>query len=62
MNVKYDWQKTLDKYTIDTIVISPTFALASTLKLSRDWRVVYDDGISIVFRRNGREPAFPCFQ
>jgi hypothetical protein len=52
IGVKYDWQQTLDKYGIDTIVIAPRFALASTLKISRDWRVVYDDSISIVFRRN----------
>jgi hypothetical protein len=57
MNVKYDWQKTLDRYTIDTIVLSPKFALTSTLKISRDWRVVYDDGVSVVFRRNGRVPV-----
>jgi hypothetical protein len=57
LNVKYDWQKTLDKYAIDTIVISPKFALATTLKISRDWRVVYDDGVSIVLRRNGRIPV-----
>lgn len=52
MNVHFDWQKTLDQYAIDTIVIAPRFALASTLKISRDWRVVYDDGTSLVFRRN----------
>jgi hypothetical protein len=52
IGVKYDWQQTLDKYGIDTIVIAPRFSLASTLKISRDWRVVYDDGFSIVFRRN----------
>jgi hypothetical protein len=57
LNVKYDWQQTLDKYAIDTIVISPKFALASTLKISRDWRVVYDDTVSLVFRRNGRIPV-----
>ena len=57
LNVKYDWEKTLDKYAIDTIVISPKFALASTLKISRDWRVVYDDGTSVVLRRNGRIPV-----
>jgi hypothetical protein len=57
LNVKYDWQQTLDKYSIDTIVISPKFALASTLKISRDWRLVYDDTVSIVFRRVGRIPV-----
>lgn len=57
IGVKYDWQQTLDKYAIDTIVIAPRFALASTLKISRDWRVVYDDGISVVFRRNRTNPV-----
>jgi len=52
MNVQHGWQKTLDKYAIDTIVIAPKFALTSTLKISRDWRVVYDDGVALVFRRN----------
>jgi hypothetical protein len=52
VQVKYDWQKTLDKYAIDTIVLKPDWALASTLKISRDWRVVYDDTVSVVFRRN----------
>jgi len=51
LNVKYGWEKTLDKYSIDTIAISPNFALTSTLKISRDWRVAYDDGVTVVFRR-----------
>jgi hypothetical protein len=51
LNVKYGWEKTLDKYSIDTIALSPKFALTTTLKISRDWRVVYDDGVTVVFRR-----------
>jgi len=51
MNVKYGWEKTLDRYDIDTIALSPKYALTSTLKISRDWRVVYDDGVAVVFRR-----------
>jgi hypothetical protein len=57
INVQHGWQKTLDKYSIDTIVIAPKFALTQTLKISRDWRVVYDDGIALVFRRNAPEPG-----
>ena len=52
MNVQPGWQKTLDKYAIDTIVIAPRFALATTLKISRDWKVVYDDHVALIFRRN----------
>jgi hypothetical protein len=57
MNVKVGWDKTLDRYAIDTVVLSPKLALTSTLKISRDWRVVYDDGVAVVFRRAGREPV-----
>lgn len=58
IDAKDGWEKTLDKYTIDTIVLPPQFALASTLKASRSWRSVYDDGDAIVFRRSapGCEP------
>ena len=52
MNVQTGWQKTLEKYNIDTIILAPKFALASTLKISRDWRVVYDDHVALIFRRN----------
>jgi hypothetical protein len=51
VQIKYGWQKTLDKYAIDTIVLKPDWALTGTLKISRDWRVVYDDTVAVVFRR-----------
>ena len=60
LNVQHGWQKTLDRYAVDTIVIAPRFALASTLKISRDWRVVYDDGVALIFRRNVPEPESPA--
>jgi hypothetical protein len=51
MSVKYDWQQYLTQYKIDTIVLSPTTPLASAIKESWHWRVVYDDKVAIVFRR-----------
>jgi len=50
MNVRYDWEKNLDQYHVNTILLPPTASLASTLKESRRWRPVYDDGVAIVFR------------
>lgn len=50
MNVKYDWQQTLDQFGINTILLSPGTPLAGAVKESSRWRVVYDDGISLVFR------------
>ncbi len=51
LDVQVGWDKTLDRYGIDTVVVSPKLALSSTLKVSRDWRVVFDDHNSVVFRR-----------
>ena len=56
LDVQVGWDKTLDRYGIDTVVLAPTLALSSTLKVSRDWKVVYDDHVSVVFRRNGPVP------
>lgn len=50
MNVKYDWQQTLGHFGINTILLPPSAPLTGALKESRNWRVVYDDGISLVFR------------
>lgn len=47
----YDWKKRLDKYAIDTVLLPAGASLASTLKESRRWRVAYDDGVAIVFRK-----------
>jgi len=51
LTVQVGWEKTLDRFNIDTVVLSPKFALSQTLKISRDWRLVYDDHITLVFRR-----------
>lgn len=50
MNVKYDWQETLGQFGINTILLPPSAPLTGALKESRRWRVVYDDGIAVVFR------------
>ena len=50
MNVRYDWQKNLDQYHVNTILLPTNASLASTLKESHRWRPVYDDGVAILFR------------
>jgi hypothetical protein len=50
MNVKYGWEKTLGRFGVNTILLPPTTPLAGALKESSHWRVVYDDGIALVFR------------
>jgi hypothetical protein len=50
INAKYGWEETLKKYNVETILLRVDTPLAGTLKESRRWRPVYDDGMAIVFR------------
>jgi hypothetical protein len=50
INVKAGWQERLDRFAVNTILLPPTLPFAGTLKESSRWRVVYDDGIAIVFQ------------
>jgi hypothetical protein len=54
MNVKYGWEKTLGRFGVNTILMPPSAPLAGALKVSADWRLVYDDGISLVFRSSAQ--------
>ena len=57
MGVKYGWEKTLAAFGVNTILIPPDAPLTGALKESSEWHVVYDDGISLVFRSEPRETA-----
>jgi hypothetical protein len=50
MNVKYDWEASLSRHAIDTVLLPVGASLAGVLKESPRWRPVYDDGVAIVFR------------
>jgi hypothetical protein len=50
MHVKYGWEQTLARFGVDTILLPPDAPLTGALKESSHWKVVYDDGISVVFR------------
>ncbi|MGO9255088.1 MAG: hypothetical protein ACLQU1_02115 [Bryobacteraceae bacterium] len=54
MNVKYGWDRTLSRFGVNTILLRPTTPLAGALKESSRWRVVYDDGVALVFRPAGQ--------
>ena len=51
LSVDFGFQKIFDEFAIDTVVLPPQYALTTALKLSPVWKVVYDDHISVVFRR-----------
>jgi hypothetical protein len=50
LNVKYGWEKTLERYGVNTVLLPVDASLAGALKESKWWRPIYDDGIAIVFR------------
>jgi len=50
MKVRYDWEKYLDQYHVNAILLPVETPLTTTLKESPRWRAVYDDGVAIVFR------------
>jgi hypothetical protein len=50
VNANYDWEKTLARFGVDTVLMPPGSPLTCVLKESRQWRVVYDDGVALVFR------------
>jgi hypothetical protein len=50
LNVKYGWEQTLAHFGVDTILMPPDAPLTGALKESSHWTVVYDDGISVMFR------------
>ena len=57
LKVKYGWEKTLARFGVDTILLPPDAPLTGALKESSRWRVVYDDGIALVFRKNAEPRA-----
>lgn len=49
--VSYGWQNVLDKNEVNWVLVPPDSSLANALKAAGDWKVVYDDGIAIIFQR-----------
>ena len=50
LNVKYGWEKILAASASTRFYCPPARRLTGALKESSHWRVVYDDGIALVFR------------
>lgn len=50
LQVNTGWDKTLARFNVDTILMPCGSSLTGALKESARWRVVYDDGVAVVFR------------
>jgi hypothetical protein len=49
LGVKYNWEAQLDRYGVDTLLLSTKSAMAGAVKQSARWKVAYDDGTAILF-------------
>ena len=50
LNARYDWSRQLDHFAVDMVIIKPDVPLATVLKTSPGWRMLFDDGKAIVFQ------------
>lgn len=48
---KHPWRETLERYDFDWALLSVNWSLAETLKLLPGWRLVADDGRTLLFQR-----------
>ncbi len=53
VDARWDWQRPLDEYRVQTMLLPVDTPVAGVLKESRLWRVVYDDHVAILFERVG---------
>ncbi len=55
--VHHTWERTLDQYRVDLVVLPVDSGLAGALKESVRWKVLYDDGVALIFERAGSASA-----
>jgi hypothetical protein len=50
VSARYDCERELTRFGIDTVLVRPEEALATVLKQSARWKLVFDDGKVAIFR------------
>jgi hypothetical protein len=59
LGVRYGWEKTLRGFGVDTILLPAGAPLAGALKECSRWRLVFDDGVALVFRSAQKSAGQP---
>jgi hypothetical protein len=57
MGAQSGWERYLSRYGVETALLPPDAPLAGALKQSSAWRLVYDDGVALIFRKTLAAPA-----
>ena len=51
LGAHWKWETILGKYDLDGALIPASWSLAAAMKLSVNWRLIYDDGTALFFER-----------
>ena len=54
MQGAWDWQKIVERYRFDVLLLPVDWPLVEQVKQHREWRIVADDGHAILFERSPR--------
>jgi hypothetical protein len=56
INLAEGWQRVLDRYGVEVVVVSSTSSLADALRARDEWPLAYEDPRSVIFMRRGAAP------
>ena len=57
VNGGYNWESDLKRFRVDTVVLKPDAPLATVLKQSPNWKLLFDNGTAIVFTNSPQATA-----
>lgn len=58
LGAQHDWEQDLNRFAIDSVLVSPDAAIASVLKESPRWKILADNGKFILFEKR-EQPGAP---
>jgi hypothetical protein len=50
MGAQAGWERYLDRYGVETVLLPPDAPLSGALRQSGAWHLIYDDGVALIFR------------
>jgi hypothetical protein len=57
MGAMAGWERYLSRYGVETVLLPPDAPLAGALRQSSAWRLIYDDGVALIFRSARPHPC-----
>lgn len=57
VGLSFEWKSVLEKFQVGWILLPVKDSLATALKETTQWKVIYDDHVSIIFIRHPSSPA-----